>query len=194
MPSQMFAVCLALFLDLSPYKTRFSLQGMSPSLETHREERRVFVLHGLGGVGKTQPAVDFARHHQAAFSSVFWLDGGSEDRLRQIIARCIDRIPEGQIPSATQEQAGGRSNEDLDAALFVFDNVDLDHEENGVAGTSYVKRYIPRDLGSVLVTTRVSRLTQLGDSCQLAKVYSSLGGAILKAWYGRELGERLQFH
>ncbi|RXG41908.1 hypothetical protein VDGE_30596 [Verticillium dahliae] len=214
---------------LGPYKTRFSLQGVPVSAKfvnkpsdtarleechlpwkPHREGRRVFVLHGLGGVSKTQPAVNFARHHQAAFSSVFWLDGGSEDRLRQIIARCIDRIPEGQIPSASQQQAGVRSNEHLDAAvacvmswlgrpdnrdwLLVFDNVDLDHEENGVAGTSYVKRYIPRDLGSVLVTTRVSRLAQLGDSCQLAKVYSSLGGAILKAWYGRELGERLQFH
>jgi adenylylsulfate kinase-like enzyme len=37
--------------------------------------RKVFVLYGLGGIGKTQLAVEFARKHQSTFSAIFWLDG-----------------------------------------------------------------------------------------------------------------------
>jgi len=33
--------------------------------------QKVFVLYGLGGIGKTQLAVEFARRHYRKFSSVF---------------------------------------------------------------------------------------------------------------------------
>jgi Cdc6-like AAA superfamily ATPase len=33
--------------------------------------RNVVVVHGLGGIGKTQLAVEFARKHQRRFSAVF---------------------------------------------------------------------------------------------------------------------------
>ncbi|EGY18632.1 pfs protein [Verticillium dahliae VdLs.17] len=176
---------------LGPYKTPFSLQGVPVSAKfvdrpsdtarleecllsrrSHRKGKKVFVLHGLGGVGKTQLAVDFARRHQAAFSSVFWLDGRSDDRLRRSIAGCINRIPEGQIPLASRQQAEGRSVEDLGAAVV----------SGGVVGVYDVRQYMPWDHGSVLVTTRVSRLAQLappGNSCKLAKVDDGLGRAIL---------------
>ncbi|KAG7130945.1 Kinesin light chain 1 like protein [Verticillium longisporum] len=188
---------------LGPYKTPFSLQGVPVSAKfvdrpsdtarleecllsrrSHRKGKKVFVLHGLGGVGKTQLAVDFARRHQAAFSSVFWLDGRSDDRLRRSIAGCINRIPEGQIPLASRQQAEGRSVEDLGAAV------------GGVVGVYDVRQYMPWDHGSVLVTTRVSRLAQLappGNSCKLAKVDDGLGRAILEAWYGGELAQAASY-
>lgn len=166
------------------------------------------MLHGLGGVGKTQLAVDFTRRHQAAFSTVFWLDGRAEDRLRQSIAGCVDRIPEGQVPSSVRQQAEGRSAEDLNAAvagvmtwlgrddnrdwLLVFDNVDLDHDQDRAKGSYDVRKYVPWDHGAVLITTRLSRLAQLappGYSRKLVKVDSRLGRAILEAWYGGDLGE-----
>ncbi|KAH6881069.1 hypothetical protein B0T10DRAFT_551364 [Thelonectria olida] len=212
--------------DRSPFRVPFSLQGVPASdnfidrpsdtaeLErcilprrSHTQQiqlRKIFVLYGLGGVGKTQLAIHFARRHQATFSSVFWLDGRSEDRLKRSIAGCIDRIPEGQIPTASRKQAEAHSEDDLNAAvtnvmewlarsdngdwLLIFDNVDHDHEQGGATGAYDLRQYLPGDHGSVLVTTRLSRLAQLGESRQLAKADPVLGRAILEKWYGGELG------
>ncbi|KAF5531030.1 ankyrin 3, partial [Fusarium mexicanum] len=55
--------------------------------------RRICVLHGLGGIGKTELAIDFARRHKVAFDAIFWLDGRSEDQLKQSFARCLTKIP-----------------------------------------------------------------------------------------------------
>jgi len=113
-------------LDFSPYRTAFALHGVPvsdnfvdrPSDTAELEQcllpqsrsrldhrRRIFVLYGLGGIGKTQLAADFARRHQATFSSVFWLDGRSEDQLRQSLAGYASRIPEGQIPDRSIDRA-----------------------------------------------------------------------------------------
>ncbi|KAH6985405.1 hypothetical protein EDB80DRAFT_224855 [Ilyonectria destructans] len=206
------------------YKTPFSLDGVPassnfvdrpsdtadlekyllPSRSHSRQTRKVFVLHGLGGVGKTQLAIDFARRHQAVFSSVFWLDGRSEDRLRGSIAGCINRIPKGQIPSTSRNQSEAHGKDDLDAAvarvmewlarpdngdwLLIFDNVDQDHEQGGETGAYDLRRYLPGDHGAILVTTRLSRLAQLGESRRLAKVDLSLSRIIFGKWYGGELG------
>ena len=170
------------------------------------QRRKVFVLYGLGGIGKTQLATDLARRHQATFSSVFWLDGSSEDRLRQSLAGCANRIPEGQIPGRSRNRVlSGEDDLDVVVAdvldwlarpdntgwLLVFDNVDQDHEQGGAYD---VRRYLPGDHGSVLITTRLSRLAQLGDSKQLRKVDQDLGKAIFEKWYGGELGESSALH
>jgi adenylylsulfate kinase-like enzyme len=44
--------------------------------------RKTFLLHGLGGMGKTQLAIAFARRHQQRFSAILWLDGSSIDQLK----------------------------------------------------------------------------------------------------------------
>lgn len=159
------------------------------------------MLHGLGGIGKTQLAVDFARRHHQAFSAVFWLDGRSEDRLRQSLAACASRIPEGQLPEKSANQAS-ESKDDLDEKvanvlswlerpdnnswLLLFDNVDLDHEQ-GNAGAHDIRRYLPGDHGSALITSRLAKLAQLGDSKRLAKVGSDLSRAIFHKWYGKDI-------
>lgn len=48
--------------------------------------RKVFVICGLGGMGKTQLAIEFARKHHSRYSAVFWLDGSSKDRLKQSLS------------------------------------------------------------------------------------------------------------
>jgi hypothetical protein len=55
----------------------------------------MFTFYGLGGIRKTQLAVDFAQHHQATFSSVSRLEGRSKDGLRQSLAGYANGIPEG---------------------------------------------------------------------------------------------------
>ncbi|KAG4257587.1 pfs [Fusarium proliferatum] len=117
--------------DFGLFKTPFSLDGAPASdkfvarpadtaeLEkcllpqrshARRTSRKIFVLFGLGGVGKTQLSIDFARRHQAAFSSVFWLDGRSEDQLKRSIAGCISKIPKDQVPETSRRWTDSRTH------------------------------------------------------------------------------------
>jgi len=157
-------------------------------------------------MGKTQLAVDFARRHHAVFSSIFWLDGRSEDRLRQSLASCAIRIPKDQIPDRTRHSVL-ESQDELDIAvadvlgwlaqpdnvewLLIFDNVGQDYRQDCAIGTYDVRRYIPGDHGSVLITTRLTLLAQLGGSKRLKKVDKELGRTIFQKWYKDELGRTL---
>ncbi|KAI7770703.1 hypothetical protein LZL87_004490 [Fusarium oxysporum] len=211
-----------------PFKTSFSLDGVPASdkfvarpsdtaeLErcllpkrphSRQTGRQIFVLFGLGGVGKTQLSIDFARRHQATFSSVFWLDGRSEDQLKRSIAGCIARIPKDQVPQTSRRwtESHAHSEDELDDAvanvikwleqpnnrewLLIFDNVDKDWigQESGTSAYD-PRRYLPGDHGSVLITTRLSRLAQLGESRKLGQVDTALGKVILERWFGGELG------
>jgi tetratricopeptide (TPR) repeat protein len=170
------------------------------------QRQKIHVLHGLGGIGKTQLAVEFARRHYRRFSSVFWLDGRREDILKRSIASCAGRIPQGQIPETSRGYAGDNSA-DVDAVvkdvmawlarpdntvwLLIFDNVDREYAAQGGDPDAYdVRRYFSgADHGSVLVTTRLARLEQLGDSQQLGKVSAEQGQAILDNWYKEQHGE-----
>ncbi|KAJ9634597.1 hypothetical protein H2199_008880 [Coniosporium tulheliwenetii] len=142
------------------YRTPFSLQGVPIVHEfvdrpsdmaeiervllprRHHRRKMIFVVHGLGGMGKTQLAVEFARKHHSRFSSVFWLDGQTESSLKQSIANSASRIPEGQIAEAiraystsgdgdinaiVKDVLGWLSKSDNTEWLLIFDNVDRDH-------------------------------------------------------------------
>ncbi len=167
-----------------------------------RHRRKIFVLYGLGGIGKTQLAANFARRNQHVFSSVLWLDGRSEDQLRRSLASYARKIPDGQIPT-TSKTCALASEAELNVVvadvldwlarpdnldwLMVFDNVDHDQQQGGATSTFEVPKYLPGDHGSVLITTRLSRLAQLGESKPLQKVDGDLSRAIFSQWYGKEL-------
>jgi hypothetical protein len=164
--------------------------------------QKIYVLHGLGGIGKTQLVVEFARRHHHQFSAVFWLDGRSKDSLKRSIASCAGRIPKGQIPEVSGAYAT-HSSADVDAVvkdvmswlarpdnhtwLLIFDNVDHEYSKRGADPDAYdVKRYLSgADHGTVLITTRLAKLEQLGASQQLDKVDEKQAQAILGAWYKR---------
>lgn len=86
-----------------PQDTEALEQGLLPLKQGRR--RRTLVVHGLGGMGKTQLAADFARRHQHDFSSVLWLNGSSESSIKQSIAACVSRIPAGQVAESSRTYA-----------------------------------------------------------------------------------------
>jgi hypothetical protein len=181
-------------------------QALLPSHKSNGRQQ-IHVLHGLGGMGKTQLAVEFARRHYRRYSAVLWLDGRSEDSLKRSIASCAGRIPQGQIPEVSRGYAtdsgadvsavvkdvmGWLARPDNSAWLLVFDNVDREYSKRGGDPDAYdVKRYFSgADHGSVLITTRLAKLEQLGMSPQqLGKVDSEQAQAILKTWYKKPYGE-----
>lgn len=59
------------------------------------------ILSGLGGVGKTNIALEYAYRYQQCFTSVFWVNGSSEetilDGFRSIAGRLIDHYARHSI-------------------------------------------------------------------------------------------------
>jgi hypothetical protein len=170
--------------------------------------QKILVLSGLGGIGKTQLAVEFARQHHRKFSAVFWLDGRSEGSLKRSIARSASRIPEGQISESTKtysvngnghidivvrEVIGWLARQDNTNWLLIFDNVDREYKPHNSDPDAYdVRRYFSStDHGSVLITTRLAKLAQLGDSQRLGKVDRDQAQAILQSWYKREYSKNI---
>ncbi|KAH7625168.1 Pfs, NB-ARC and TPR domain protein [Sordaria sp. MPI-SDFR-AT-0083] len=203
------------------YRVKFSLQGMptsnnfvprpsditdiEKSLLPHHQKsqgRNVFVLHGLGGIGKTQLAVNFARQYKHAFSAIFWLDGTSEDSLKQSFASCAKRIPKDQIPENISSPKTGDevdlndivehvqewlAEDDNVYWLLIFDNVDLDHTQGEIPGAYDIRKYLRSDHGAVLITSRLSKLAQLGESKLIKPTDLDLSKKIFEKWYGKEL-------
>ena len=77
---------------------------------------------------------------------------------------------------------------DNTAWLLIFDNVDREYDPGGEDPYAYdIRRYLSgADHGSVLVTTRLARLEQLGESQQLGKVDKEQAKAIFKSWSKRQ--------
>jgi hypothetical protein len=154
-----------------------------------------------------QVVVEFARRHHRQFSSVFWLDGRSKDTLKRSIAGHASKIPQGQIVETSRTYTDD-SSADVNAVvrdvmawlarpdnttwLLIFDNVDREYRAQGGDPDAYdVRRYLSgADHGSVLVTTRLARLEQLGDSQQLGKVSKQQGRSIFTSWYTKKHGKR----
>ena len=65
--------------------------------------RRTAVLHGLGGMGKTQLALAYAKCHYTDYSAAIWLNAKDEAGLKQSFSRGAERIIR-QYPSLTYLQ------------------------------------------------------------------------------------------
>lgn len=171
---------------------------------SHRDHRqKVFILSGLGGIGKTQLSLEFARRHQSRFSSIFWLDGRSKDRLRQSIAAIADRIPRRQtresgkmdvsenmvdLNAVIKDVMNWLSMPDNGSWLLIYDNVDQDYQvqELEISPDAYdVRTYFPNaDQGSILITTRLLNLG-LGTQLQLGMLDNQQAVAMFTSGYGR---------
>jgi Mrp family chromosome partitioning ATPase len=66
--------------------------------------RQILILHGMGGIGKTQLAVEFARKHETSYSSVFFIDADSKDSLLRSFLAIYWRIAAGGL-SKEEESA-----------------------------------------------------------------------------------------
>jgi hypothetical protein len=152
-----------------------------------------------------QHHLEFARQHHRRFSAVFWLGGRSEDTLKPSVASCASRIPHGQIVETSRTYAAD-SGADVDVVvkdvmawlarpvntvwLLIFDNVDRDYKAQGgdpdaYDVRSYLRSYLSgADHGSVLVTSRLARLEQLGDSHGLPLAIAQAGAYLQESGVG----------
>ncbi|KAF2473125.1 uncharacterized protein BDR25DRAFT_352584 [Lindgomyces ingoldianus] len=182
---------------LSNYHIPFSLKGVPVGKFANRPQdtealrgtlipkkqdkrRRILVVQGFGGAGKTQLAAGFSRRHQHSFSSVLWLDGSSESSLKRSITAFASRIPAGQVEDSSRMYASGQGG-DADAVvkevlrwlsipdnsdwLVVVDNVDRDYRGCEEDTEAY----------------------DLEEPWEVKKVDQERARAIFKTWYGKEV-------
>ncbi|KAL9019552.1 MAG: hypothetical protein Q9185_003172 [Variospora sp. 1 TL-2023] len=149
------------------------------------DERKICILHGLGGIGKTQLTIAYARKHQRTYTAIVFVNGKSRDTVVQSLAafgRRAGVVGVSQSTTGTAQQAPD-VNAEADAVLrwlglgknsrwlMIFDNVDRD-VQNDEDGQAYdVKSFLPAaDHGSFLITTRLPSLGELGKSIEVTRL------------------------
>ena len=147
--------------------------------------RRTVVLHGLGGIGKTQLAVTYAKLHKDNYSAIFWLNIKDEDSLKQSFAQVATQILRehplaGRLSSVDMK---GDLDEVIDAIkgwlsllyntrwLMIYDNYNNPKSgKNTDLAAVDIRQFLPESYqGSVIITTRSSEV-KMGYRIQVTKL------------------------
>ncbi|XPS79550.1 hypothetical protein M3J09_011531 [Ascochyta lentis] len=178
----------------------------SPSVISRR---RVLVLQGLGGIGKTQLAIEYAVQSQQAYNAILWTNGRTETALRLSLAGLAEQIPLSHVLDSFGKLKKGDSG--LDQAitavtrwfeeenntkwLLVVDNVDSQvttvvGSDEGRDDSYDIRKYIPSNTrGHILITTRLSRLRRLGSGMNVMELDPDEGLKVLCQASGRSADE-----
>ena len=178
-----------------------------------RTRRKICVLHGLGGIGKTQLAIEFARTHRQNYSAVFWIDGSSKEKLKQSIANLAKQLPQHQVlerarlytqephkelDGAVEDVLSWFSQSSNEQWLLIYDNVDREiSAETSDPEAFNLKEYLPEaDQGCILITSRLTNLWHLGGAdIRVGPVNELQGENILTNSVGESVrGESVYYH
>jgi hypothetical protein len=164
----------------------------------------VVALYGLGGMGKTQLGIQFARKFVSTYSSVFWLNAKDESTLKAGLAALAVQLENNISLSVTDPQEEERmvqqarqwlSQLDNDKWLVVYDGYDDPRLPGIPSSTGYdIRGFFPhRAQGSILITSRSPRITfarqlqlkKLDDLDQSLTILASRSGRTTKGGEGR---------
>jgi tetratricopeptide (TPR) repeat protein len=160
-----------------PYPRNPFFTGREKILEALRaalETRGRAALNGLGGVGKTQTAAEYAYRHRKEYQSVFWARAESRDTLLPDFVAIATAL---QLPESTaqkQEEAVTAVERWLEANsgwLLVLDNAD---------DLALARDFIPRDAeGHILLTTRAQVTSVIAERVEIQKMEAAEGALFL---------------
>lgn len=134
------------------------LEQLAASLR-QRGRLAITALRGLGGVGKTQLALEYAYRHASEYELVAWLRAEEPETLAEDfagIANALD-LPERDTPSQQRKIDAVREwLERNDSWLLIFDNT---------PNPDAIRSFLPRTTtGHTLVTSRHQSWRELGTS------------------------------
>ena len=111
-------------------------------------------LHGFGGVGKTQMAIEYAYRYRSEYDLVWWIPADQPVLVRSSLAGLAPHLG---VPSAStsgvEETASAvldalRKGDPYDRWLLIFDNADQPED---------ITRLLPQGSGHILITSRNHR-------------------------------------
>jgi hypothetical protein len=146
------------------------LEQLRTWLTPRLKRQNVVALCGLGGMGKTQLSIQFAKRFGETYSSVFWLNAKDENQLKAELAALAAQVMENHISSSgtdpqeeermVQQARQWLSQPDNNKWLVIYDNYDDPRLPGINSSTAYdIRDFFPHRVhGSILITTRSPRL------------------------------------
>jgi tetratricopeptide (TPR) repeat protein len=165
------------FWNLRPRNPFFSgrleyLEELRRALNAAGTAALPHAIRGLGGVGKTETAIEYAYRHRGEYRAAFFLTADSAEAVVSGFAGLTDLVaipPEQDLRRLAQ-----RVREWFRASggwLLILDNVER---------TKDIEEWIPEG-GHVLLTTRLLALGRIAAPLRLEKMSSEEGGNFLLA-------------
>jgi hypothetical protein len=143
------------------------------------KSRSAVVLHGLGGIGKTQLAIEYITRHKEKYTAVFWFNANDEDSLKLGFRDIAQHVLEDQKGKpSTSTLASVDLNGNLDQVvtavktwlnlqrntrwLIIYDNYDNPRTPGNLDRSAVdISGFFPRaDHGSIIITTRSAEVSQ----------------------------------
>lgn len=165
------------------------LLEIKEEFQGNKSHRKTIILHGLGGIGKTQLAVKFLKEQRDTFSAIFWMNGKTQDMLKQSFVSMAKRL-HNEYPSSALLSTAAESKDPEQVVeamkrwlsakgncrwLLVFDNFDNPRLPSGINDPQAydIKSYFPdAHQGFILITTRSSWVKVVGKVIQVKKLQS----------------------
>ena len=130
-------------------------------------------LSGLGGIGKTQTALEYAYRHQSEYEHMFWVRAEQETELITGYVSLAKALP---IPGHQQEDQQAIATlmkqwlATHDRWLLVLDNAD---------DLRQLRPYLPTTNGHILLTTRAHALGDLANKVEATRMDTDEGALLL---------------
>lgn len=148
--------------------------------------RVIHIIYGLGGIGKTQLAIAYARKHQESYSAILWLNGNSKNTLLQGFAAFGRHASINPLPESPASMTQHIEDIETEAKavlrwlalrgnrqwLLIVDNVDREYSPDAEDPQAYnILSFLPSgDHGSILITTRLRSLSEIGPSREIKRL------------------------
>ena len=153
-------------------------------LPVNHFQQTILVLHGLGGIGKSQMAREYATRHQHDYSAIFWINAKTESSLNTSMVDIARRVGLAVELDESHHagQTGGMSKSTIAVLdwlqmdgnsgwLLIFDNVDSQKDDLNDDMLQESPRYgndsfdalpyLPSPAqGTLLITSRLSYLAR----------------------------------
>lgn len=131
-------------------------------------------LNGLGGIGKTQIALEYAYRHATEYTACFWIEAETRETLLVSFISIADMLALPERNTHDQQQIVRAVIHWLDSHsnwLLIFDNVE---------DLPLLKHFLPSfHLGSLLLTTRLQALGTTAQPLTVEPMNSEEGTSLL---------------
>ena len=131
-------------------------------------------INGLGGIGKTQIALEYAYRHRQAYHAILWVQADTRDALISgftDLARLLNLPQKDEQDQAIIVEAVKRWLETHEQWLLILDNAD---------DLTLLDEFLPRrSTGHILLTTRAQYVGTLANDIEVKPMETAEGALLL---------------